>query len=55
MLEGNFENFQKIIELNAGAALYLSKIAKSLKEGFELARKVIIEGKSKQYFNLLIN
>jgi hypothetical protein len=28
MLEGNFATFQKIVEINAGAALYLGKIQK---------------------------
>jgi len=55
MIEGDYPKFQKIIEINAGAALYLSKIAKDLKEGFNLARKVINEGKTKKYLEKLIN
>ena len=55
MIEGNYKNFQYIIELNSGAALYLSNKVKNLKEGFDLARKVIIEGKTKEYLNKLIN
>ena len=42
LLEAPDNSFQKIIELNAGAALYLSGLAKNLKEGFELARQTII-------------
>ena len=55
MVEGNYPQFQKIIEINAGSALYLSKIVKNLKEGFCLARKVIVEGRTKNYLNELIN
>jgi len=55
MIEGNYPNFQKIIEINAGAALYLSKIVNNLKEGFYLARKVITERKTLKYLNKLIN
>ena len=55
MIEGNYPAFQKIIEINAGAALYLSKNVKDLKEGFDLARKVIVEGKTKKYLEELIN
>mgnify|MGYP001261249796 CR=1 FL=1 len=54
MLDGNFPNFQKIVEINAGAALYLGKIADNLKEGFDLAKKVIEEGRAKNYLNELI-
>ena len=39
----NFPNFQKIVEINAGAALYLGKIADNLKEGFDLAKKVFTD------------
>ena len=55
MLEGNYTKFQKIVEINAGAALYLSNVANNLKEGFKLANKVIVEGNTKQYLNFLIN
>ena len=55
MIEGNYSNFQRIIEINAGATLYLSKIVKSLKEGFVLSKKVIDEGKTKKYLEKLMN
>tara|TARA_Y100000590_G_scaffold417692_1_gene517660 strand:- start:74 stop:1078 length:1005 start_codon:yes stop_codon:yes gene_type:complete len=55
MIEGQNLPFQKIVELNAGAALYLSGITKNLKDGFELANKVIINKKTKNYFENLIN
>ena len=55
MLEGNYLSFQKIIEINAGAALYLSGIVNNLKDGFNLARKVIVEGRTKNFLNKIIN
>ena len=55
MIEGNYINFQKIVEINAGAALYLSSVVKNLKDGFDLANKVIVEGSTKKYLNSLIN
>tara|TARA_B100001245_G_scaffold232235_1_gene214132 strand:- start:63 stop:1067 length:1005 start_codon:yes stop_codon:yes gene_type:complete len=54
MIEGHNNSFQKIVELNAGAALYLSGKAKNLKDGFELAKQVIISKKSKKYIENLI-
>jgi len=55
MLEGKNNSFQKIIELNAGAALYLSKRTKDLKEGFDLAKYVINSQITKKYLEQLIN
>tara|TARA_Y100000590_G_scaffold470474_1_gene665526 strand:+ start:3382 stop:4380 length:999 start_codon:yes stop_codon:yes gene_type:complete len=55
MLEGDYIDFQKIVEINAGAALYLSNIVKNLKDGFKLANKVIVEGKTKKYLQSLIS
>jgi anthranilate phosphoribosyltransferase len=55
MLNGSNKNFQKIIEINAGATLYLSGISKDLKEGFHLAKKVIDEKKTKNYLTKLIS
>jgi len=54
MIDGPNNSFQKIVELNAGAALYLSGIAKNLKDGFELARQTIISKKSKKYIENLV-
>ena len=54
MLEGLNKKFQHIVELNAGAALYLSQQSKSLKEGFELARHVIETNVTKQFLEKLI-
>ena len=56
LIEAPNNSFQKIVELNAGAALYLSGKIKNLKDGFELAKQTINTKKSKKYFeNLLIN
>ena len=37
-----------IVLLNAGAALYVAGVAKSLEDGIERARKVIVKGEAKQ-------
>ena len=55
MLNGNNKKFQSIVELNAGAALYISGIAKNLKEGFEISRYVIDNKISIKYFKKLIS
>ena len=55
MLEGSNIQFQHIVELNAGAALYLGGVTKNLKEGFELSRYVIESKKTKRYLENLIN
>ena len=56
LIDAPNNSFQKIIELNSGAALYISGIVKNLKEGFLLAKKTINSGKTKKYFeNLLKN
>ncbi len=55
MINGDYKEFQKIIEINAGAAIYLSKITKDLKESFDLAKKVIEEGITKNFVNSLID
>ena len=54
VLEAPDNSFQKIIEINAGAALYLADKVKNLKDGFELARKSIMTFKSKKYFENMI-
>ncbi len=55
MINGDYKEFQKIIEINAGAAIYLSNLTKDLKESFELAKKVIEEGVTKNFVNSLID
>ena len=54
MLDGKNKSFQKIVELNAGAAIYLSDLSKDLNEGFKLARNVIEKKISKNYLNQII-
>ena len=55
MIEAPNNSFQKIVELNAGAALYLAGLTKNLKDGFNLAKQTINEKKSKTYFANLLN
>ena len=55
MIKAPNNSFQKIVELNAGAALYLSGKAKNLSDGFNLANKTITSMKSKSYFENLLN
>tara|TARA_B110000438_G_C15225301_1_gene399032 strand:- start:5 stop:529 length:525 start_codon:yes stop_codon:yes gene_type:complete len=55
MLDGSNIEFQHIVELNAGAALYLGGVSKNLKEGFELSKHVIESKKSKKFLEKLIN
>ena len=55
MLSGEFSNFQKIVEINAGAVIYLSGKANNLKDGAILAKKCINDGLAKSYINSLIN
>ena len=55
MLNKQNINFQKIVEINAGAAIYLSENAKSIKEGAEIAKKYITDGSAKFYIENLKN
>ena len=54
MLNGMNLNFQKIVELNAGAALYLSSKTNNLKDGFKLAKHVIEQKITLRYLENLI-
>ena len=51
MLDGEFKEFQHIVELNAWAALYISGKVNNLKDGFALAKKVIDEKITKNYLH----
>ena len=55
MINGNYKKFQEIVEVNAGAAIYISDITNNLKESFLLAKKVIEEGITKNFVNSLID
>ncbi len=50
MLENKDETAVNIVSLNAGAAIYISGIKKNLKDGIELAKKLIISGKALKKF-----
>ena len=50
MLENKNETAVNIVSLNAGAAIYISGIKESLKEGVEFAKKLIISGKALKKF-----
>ena len=51
MLDGENRNFQNIVELNAGAALYVSGKVNNLKDGFDLAKKLIDDKVTKNYLD----
>ncbi len=55
MINGDYKSFQNIVELNAGFAIYLSNLTKSLSESFTLAKKVIEDGTTKNFLNSLID
>ena len=55
LLNCDNSSFQKIVEINSGAAIYLSGIARNIKEGCEIAKKSITEKKAKSYYESLIN
>jgi anthranilate phosphoribosyltransferase len=46
MINGDYNHFQKIVEINAGAAIYLSGKAINIKEGALIAEKSIAEGQN---------
>ena len=52
--EGKESPVQDMISLNAGAALYLSSLSKSIKEGVSLAKELLNNGKAKQTFSSYI-
>ena len=55
MINGNHKKFQKIVEINAGAALYLAGMAKNIKEGTEIVKKTINEGKTKNLITKIVD
>jgi len=55
MINGNYIQFQNIVEINAGAALYLAGKAANLKEGTVIAKKSIENGKAKEFISSIIN
>ena len=55
MIDGNFNQFQNIVELNAGAAIYLAGKCSNIKEGTIIANKTISEGKTKEFITKITN
>ena len=55
MINGDQIQFQKIVEINAGAAIYLSGKAKDIKEGALIAQKTITEGITKEFISNITN
>ena len=55
MIDGNFNQFQNIVELNAGAAIYLAGKCSNIKEGSIIANKTISEGKTKEFITTITN
>ena len=55
MINGDYSQFQKIVEINAGAAIYLSGKATDLKEGALIAKKSISEGTTKEFISRITN
>ncbi len=55
MIDGNFNQFQNIVEINAGAAIYLAGKCSNIKEGAIIANKTISEGKTKEFITKITN
>jgi anthranilate phosphoribosyltransferase len=55
MINGDYNQFQKIVEINAGAAIFLSGKAINIKEGALIAKKFISEGKTKEFISRITN
>ena len=55
MINGELKEFQKIVEINAGAAIYLAGKAADIKEGAIIAEKAINEGKTKKFISKITN
>ena len=55
MINRDYKQFQKIVEINAGAAIYLSGKASNIKEGALIAEKSISEGKTKEFISRITN
>ena len=55
MINGDYIQFQKIVEINAGAAIYLAGKSKDIKEGALIASKSINEGRTKKFISKITN
>ena len=55
MINCDFKKFQKIVEINAGAAIYLSGKCSNIKDGTLIASKAINEGITKEFITKITN
>ncbi len=55
MIDGDYSQFQKIVEINAGAAIYLSGKCSNIKDGTLIASKAINEGITKEFITKITN
>ena len=55
MINGDYSQFQKIVEINAGAAIYLSGKCSNIKDGTLIASKAINEGITKEFIKKITN
>ncbi len=55
MIDGNFPQFQNIVEINTGAAIYLAGKCSNIKEGTIIANKAITNGKTKEFIKKITN
>lgn len=55
MINGKYSQFKKIVEVNAGAAIYLSGKANNIREGALIANKSITEGKTRNFISSITN
>ena len=55
MINGDYNQFQKIVEINAGATIYLSGKAGNIKEGALIAEKSINECKTIEFISRITN
>ncbi len=55
ILDSPNNSFQKIVEINAGAALYVGGKASNINEGSIIAAKTINEGKTKEFISKIIS
>tara|TARA_Y100001970_G_scaffold291711_1_gene429954 strand:- start:3027 stop:4028 length:1002 start_codon:yes stop_codon:yes gene_type:complete len=55
MIDGNFPQFQNIVEINTGAAIYLAGSCSNIKEGTIIANKAITNGKTKDFIAKITN
>lgn len=54
MLDGSHKSYQYMVEINAGAAIYLSDKVDSIKDGIKIAKNVIEEKITKNYLNKIL-